>query len=169
MHKLISICLASAFLAAGMAHAETRRFTYLGFEIGPDRVFNAGASLSGSFTGEDGNHNGIIEASELTDFRLGDYYDFVGCDGWSVTCEVRQFSFTRDGQLSFDVHRFQHDDMFPWWINWQSNGAYYQTRQSAWYWTPQTRLAVSAVPEPVTFSMLGLGLGLLLMRGRGKA
>ncbi|UGQ47404.1 PEP-CTERM sorting domain-containing protein [Massilia endophytica] len=169
MRKLISICLASAFLTAGMAHAETRRFTYLGFETGPDRVFNGGASLSGSFTGEDVNHNGVIEAGELTDFRLGGFYNFTGCDGWSLTCEIKQFSFTQDGELSFNVERVQHDDMFPWYIEWESNGRYYLSSQRReWYWTPQTRLGVSAVPEPATLSMLGLGLGVLLMRGRRR-
>lgn len=171
MFKPLSILLAALVLFAGSASADTRRFVYRGFDVGNDRLFSQYASRSGSFTGEDSNGNGLLEANELTQFMLG-YYDLVACDRPTFTCSIEEFSFSRTGGLYFNVHLSSQGSKDLFTIDWQSDGLYLDRNVTTglefrrYYVTPRTFVGVTGVPEPAGAAMLGLGSGVLLLSRR---
>jgi hypothetical protein len=134
-------------------------------------VFSQYVSRSGSFTGEDTNQNGILEANELSQFMLG-YYDLVACNRPSFTCRIDEFSFSRKGGLYFNIHLSSQGRTDLFTIDWESNGLYLDRNVTTgleyrrYYVTPQTIIGVSGVPEPAGTAMLVLGLGVLLLSRR---
>ncbi|MET3132644.1 hypothetical protein AAKU55_002921 [Oxalobacteraceae bacterium GrIS 1.11] len=175
--------LASCTLAA---HATTQSwsFTYTGFYQGETDTFNPSLKLTGQFSGDDVNHDGIIERGELSSFKVG-YTDFVACGTTSnqyYSCSNDSFSFKSGGALNFSVKEGGSDP--EGWIggshtittgnsdsllSYNPNGRWTKTL----IWTPQTTLTVEAmpVPEPASYAMLVLGLlgiaGLQKRRQRG--
>jgi hypothetical protein len=156
-----------AMLANTAAQAETRHFAFRGFDVYERGNFAADALLSGKFEASDSNGNGVYELSELTALTiLGT--SFINCaDPNALTpyCAVYAFSFTEGGPLNITA---------SWSFSYQGGsnlvsvhtGGYYndlirtdhQSSGRSWYWTDQTELRVSAIPEPSMLPMLGLGL-----------
>ena len=104
--KNIAACLLSMYAGVSFAAPETWQFTYTGFfdqlagRFIPDHV------LRGEFTGEDINHDGIIDTGELTSIIIDGGQNYKTCGGTEspyYVCGVGPFSFTPDGELSFSV------------------------------------------------------------------
>lgn len=172
-------------LAASVAHADTTTwgFTYRGFfddlagQFRPDHV------LSGQFTGEDANKDGVIEWIELRSMSIDGDRDFRACMGNEspyYVCGVGPFSYTIGGALEFSLGEEAHDRPVQngWghrvdtgqrdWTYRIVNGVYEPARSFSW--TDATTLQVSVVPEAPPLAMFTLGLlalGLLRKRAGG--
>ncbi|WP_107141506.1 PEP-CTERM sorting domain-containing protein [Pseudoduganella armeniaca] len=169
MPRLLCATLLAASCAAAQANA-TWTFTYTGFHDTGDDVFLPDRQLHGSFTGADGNGNGILERLEITSLILNGK-DFVACEPDSndyYICGAQAFSYTLGGALSFKAGEYGSDPE-----GWVGGGHYfiagdgeymYSYRPShderrAWLWTDKTGLVIASPnPEPSTWAMLGGGL-----------
>lgn len=175
------LCTTTLSLACLSASADpfTTHFSYTGFFHEEANVFDAGHQINGSFTFDNRNHNNVIERDELLALVVNGV-DYIACanDGNPyATCGAGNFSYQFGGPLSFNVGSSWHD---PEWI--VTGGYYIATgdRESSYRavfgnsdgytyrFTSQTQLSVSAVPEPETYAMMGLGLAALALVARRK-
>ena len=180
---MLSKLMCGAILASAVAgaSAQTWTFTYTGFEIPYQptgvRTFYPDVTIGGSFSGADGNGDGVLSANELSAFTIHSPWingtDFTRCAQDATpnsTCSLDTFSFGPQGNLAFTVN----------WSRQTGNQAglgYYGGIQSgvresavtydigdSFYseeaWTPSTRFAISPppVPEPPPAAMALAGL-----------
>jgi hypothetical protein len=164
--------LCGAALAAAVAlpvHAQTTwEFSYTGFSDG--QTFHPEYHLSGFFSGEDADHDGVIEQAELQSFYWdGTSYALSGEDYCPpVRCELQSFSYRLDGQLDFSTAWRYSDELsssFGSTVagNYTGSGGWVgggPIGSSTWYWTGQTQFAINPppVPEPAGAAMLVAGL-----------
>lgn len=168
LRHLCAAVLAAACVA--VQAGETWTFTYTGFHDTGADVFVPGRQLHGSFTGTDGNGNGILEQFELTALILNDK-DFIACAPDSNAyyhCGAEAFSYSLAGGLSFKAGEYGSDPE-----GWVGGGHYYisgdgeytysyrpgHDERRAWLWTDRTVFAIAPPsPEPETWAMLAAGL-----------
>ncbi|WEF35448.1 PEP-CTERM sorting domain-containing protein [Pseudoduganella chitinolytica] len=176
--------LCAALLAGACAAAQagdTWTFTYTGFHDTGDDVFLPDHQLHGSFTGADGNGDGILERLEITSLILNGK-DFVACEPDSnlyYRCGAEAFSYSLAGGLSFKAGEHGSDPE-----GWVGGGHYYisgdgeytysyrpsHDEQRAWLWTDRTGLVVASPnPEPETWAMLAAGLAMTAWAARRRA
>lgn len=169
--------VALLLIAAGPVLAEplTWRFTYTGFYDMLAERFDPAHTLSGEFTAEDSNDDGIIEFNELQSMLIDGERNYKGCQGEEspyYACGVGPFYFGPGNDLSFSLGEESHDR--PRLSGW---GHRIDTGDRDWSyrivdgveqpyrfyrWTETTVLQVSVVPEPGGWAMLAGGLGALL-------
>ena len=155
-------------------------FSYTGFYDQQAGHFDPAMGLSGTFTGEDLNHDQIIDKSELTSLKIG-WRSYLSCPyEYPVisSCGVDAFSFnTANHSLQFSAFNSFTDEnngggsvidiitgdrireyVHPWHADDYTLFS---------YWTDATTLAVTApVPEPASYALLGAGALLLAYRRR---
>lgn len=171
MARVLTCCLALlAVLASTAAQADTRHFAFRGFDVYEPGNFAADALMGGTFEASDSNGNGVYELGELTALTiLGT--SFLNCadpDALTPYCTVYAFSFTEGGPLNITASWSYSYEGGNNYVSVHTGGYYYdlsrtdhQSSGRSWYWTDQTELTVSAIPEPAMLPMLGLGLLLL--------
>ncbi|GJI99964.1 hypothetical protein RugamoR64_05030 [Duganella rhizosphaerae] len=157
--------------------------TWTGFQAYGE--YRPDIEITGTFSGVDANHNGVIERSELTTFKILPFHgyneNFLACPAGTfpvVTCKVDSFSYVIGGQLQFIA---SHTEFFDYPSRPYSNIYAFDSGQGAVFstneWrpndnyrfdiTPQTVMTVVPtvltvpVPEPEGYAMLGAGLLLL--------
>ncbi|WP_229413605.1 PEP-CTERM sorting domain-containing protein [Massilia violaceinigra] len=165
------------------SHAEVQGFdwAYTGFlpswgsETNPEPKygeFNPDHVLKGRFFAEDRDLNGVFSAAEVTSFTIyGE--SFMNCTGVR-RCGLSEFSFTPGGALSF--YAYDSVEYGVWREGWsrtsrgfEAGRRFYTSYESDWSVgrvqdygvTAQTKFAISAVPEPQTWLMMGAGIALL--------
>ncbi|WP_229413609.1 PEP-CTERM sorting domain-containing protein [Massilia violaceinigra] len=133
--------------------------------------FDPNLVLKGRFLADDRDKNGVFSVAELTSFTI-DGQSFMDCTG-ERTCFVDNFSFTLGGALTFsafDTVDYRHDNGVRSITTrgFRTARGFYTYRESgsgadgySHHITEQTKFAISAVPEPQTWLMLGAGIALL--------
>lgn len=180
-------CAGLLALCSSAAHAAPSEwlFTYTGFYSEQEAKFLPHWTLSGSFAGEDHNHDGILARSELSSLKVG-LVDFITCESNEFHhCGTSAFEFSLPGmaaaaglaafaafstvpRLSFEVDFFARD---PEWMVGSGRAVttglsdYSYRRdpgafvEQTYHWRDDTILSVAAaVPEPSAWAMFGAGL-----------
>lgn len=194
MRKILLLGLLTGSACTAQCAPTTWDFSYTGFFVTRDyrggapaydssysEGFEADARVSGSFSGQDGDGNGIIDIGELIGFRVQDM-SFFPCDedpGPYGRCGLRSFSYSPGGELRFSGGRSSYDEFSSGWSGSVTSGvgardySYGHVYESTtvWYWTDQTRFDIVQlpVPEPASGAMAAAGLALLAGLRRQKA
>ena len=182
MKKIICATLLAASGLTAHATPQSFSFTYTGFNVAryedwwmesPPIVFQADAAISGQFTGDDLNHDGVLRTDEVSSMKVGSI-DYRGSTGGALW----DFSYRPGGVLSFKLY-----DGWTEGDGWVGAGeelytgnfygkyivSYGRQEGQLLKWTPQTTLSVSPVPEPETYAMMLLGLlGVAGLRRRSR-
>jgi hypothetical protein len=180
MFKTVAFVALLAASCAASAATNTWTFTYTGFYDESAFAFNYDRTISGTFTGNDANLDGVIDKSEISSLLIsGTDYMTCGAGGSPYfNCGAESFSYHIGGKKLDFVAGISSSD--PEGI---AGGAhYYETGQREWMyhyspggttdmsyrWTDDTTLTVfaapvsgaeiPAVPEPGTWAMLAAGL-----------
>lgn len=156
------------------------RSYYWSLEPPPSPPPPAPFNLSGLVKGEDRNHDGWIDKSELSELRFG--YDlaagnYATCDmnsNYLDFCTLSHFRFAPDGELGpvFEMtarwyQNWGYRDERLVWVDTGNEYRYefYRSSYGNYRWTEDTTLRVtqvSPVPEPGGGLMLAAGLAALL-------
>ncbi|MDQ1922510.1 PEP-CTERM sorting domain-containing protein [Massilia pseudoviolaceinigra] len=128
--------------------------------------------LNGRFFAEDRDLNGVFSSEEVTSFTIYGQ-SFTNCTSVRQ-CGVSNFSFTPGGALTFSA--YDSVESGKWREGWsrttrgfEAGRRFYTSYENDWSVgsvhdyevTAQTRFAISAVPEPQTWLMMGAGIALL--------
>ncbi len=164
-------------------------FTYTGFYSEQEAKFLPQWTLSGSFAGEDSNHDGLLERSELSSLRIGPV-DYISCESTEFhACGTKEFQFALPAGglaaaaaagaplLAFTLGFASHDP--EWYLGagraittGLSDYSYARDPstfvEQTYSWRPETLLSVAAVPEPATWAMFGAGTLVLLGAARRR-
>ncbi|WBS02425.1 PEP-CTERM sorting domain-containing protein [Pseudoduganella sp. SL102] len=182
--------MCAAVLAAGAAcaHAQetTWQFAYQGFIDTATGEFLAEERLTGSFSGADGNHDGVISADELT--MLSTYnqtYIAPGGNGCVADpspylgCGVVRFTYALNGNLDFAVGYSGTDEFESGWYGGVNTGVSFGSGRygpfTSWEerfaWTAETTFTISPpppVPEPSAMLLLPAGLAVVALASRRR-
>jgi hypothetical protein len=139
------------------------------------RPFDPNNVLQGRFYAEDLDNNGTFSRAEVTSFTIGGE-SFMGCAGVR-RCDLFDLSYTPGSPLQFDAY---DSTVFGVWGSgsWETTTnsylagkSFYAVYEREWSpvggviyrykFTPETKFAISPVPEPQTWLMLGAGIALL--------
>jgi hypothetical protein len=187
------LCAGLLALCGSVAHAVPTQwsFTYTGFFSEEQGAFMSDRSLSGTFSGTDANHDGMLSAGELTSLSIG-HFDYIQCRSDEfLTCGTKAFQFrlpgaapaalalgAADPALSFELGFDARDP--EWFVGAgrtiKTGHSDYSFRrdpgsfvQETWSWRDETLLSITPVPEPSTWVLLGAGLLALGAAARRKA
>jgi len=161
-------------------HAETWSFEYQGFHDSLAGTFLPERKLTGSFSGQDSDGDGVVARAEILSLVVNGV-DFIACESHSneyYRCGTEAFAY-RDGTLSFTVgqsgrdpegyvgagHLYTTGEREYRYEFWPGQFAEWEYR-----WTPETTFAITAMPEPGTWALLlaGVPLALFEIRRRRK-
>ncbi len=153
--KLTKSILLASMLAATSFAANATIVDYQGFNTIRNQV-----TINGFFAGNDNNHDGKLTLNELTSFDL----EFTTSGGYSVHLPDL-FGF---GSYDIAANLWNHDAS-GWgnpnfaWASWSNGNAALNIQ----YFTVNTTVVSSDVPEPLTLGLFGIGLlGLAAVRRR---
>jgi hypothetical protein len=162
-------------------------FSFNGFYDSASSSFVPEEVVSGSFTGEDLDGDGVLEKSELLSLVI-DELDYIACAAASnahYQCGATSFAFSAGSGLQFSVGSYGSDPE-----GWVGGGRLITTGDQHYaydfnpgmtverhlYWTSDTRLtmvsmatamqAATEMPEPGSWALLGVGLLGMAWRGR---
>ena len=167
------LCAGVLASCAALAQAQPNLwvFTYTGFYSTLEEQFLPGYQVAGSFSGNDADGNGALEAGELDSLTVGgtDYFYCMENSSRYMRCSITRFSFAPSGKLDVGVAWSGNDEFYSGWYGGFStgSGSYYTTYgrfdtfTSDYNWTDQTTLTVSLVPEPSGALMTLAGLLIL--------
>lgn len=188
MRTNLAPCLLASLLAgtALPAHAQPRtwNFSYTGFFATHSFVharegstysegFEQDTRITGRFSGEDGDGDGILELGELTGFVVHgmDYFPCIEAPSPYGRCGIRRFSYGPGGELDFSAGWSGADEFYSGWAGSVTSGVsardysygYFHESTTYLYWTDQTRFDIVQlpVPEPASGAMAAAGLMLL--------
>ena len=168
------LCAGLLASSSVFAHAAVQSFTfsYAGFYDEENATFDSAQILSGSFSGEDGDHDGRFSKGELTTLMVGgtDYIACAASNSSYYQCGAENFSYSKGGVLHFSVTQGGSDPE-GWVYGYHSiiagdvDSTLRVHPENVWkrnmHWTPETAFSItntSPVPEPSTYAMLALGL-----------
>jgi hypothetical protein len=164
--KQLSLLLASTLAVfVPFAEASTWSFTYSNLCDGSNCL-----ALSGTFSGNDSNHDGVVALDELLGLEAGGATFFPT---WSSAPgappaggTTYSFSYRIGGALDFiaDAQYYRIAVHVATGDSYSIVGP--GTPSDNFQWTPETTLAVTPVPEPGTASLLLAGLLALSTRVR---
>lgn len=183
LKKLAIAGLFAGSLATGAAAsaANTWQFSYVGFLDEENWTFAENHTISGSFTGNDANSDGVLDLGEISQFVL-DGTDYMACATGSPFnyCGTDRFRYELGGKLDFSAGTASSD---PEGFN---GGGYVvragietysyrftpysESRSGGYLWTDETKFSITslssggvtpAVPEPGTWAMILTGLALV--------
>ena len=108
-----AVLLAAALPGSTPAHAQPVHwtFSYTGFQDQEAGAFRPELVLSGAFSGDDANGDGVLERGELQSLRVGDL-DYVACaaaSNASYHCGADSFLFSPAQGLSFSLGAWGSD------------------------------------------------------------
>lgn len=158
------------------ASAGTWNFRYEGFaydiSTGEDHYagFGGGYAVAGTFSGNDIDQDGVLELDEVSSFFAR--YPMTGCPtGDFPNCALTEFSYSAEGGLHFaswSEWRYPGTDLGATMSIrsgesslWRVASGYQLYRDERLTWTPDTTFIITAVPEPSSYLMLGIGVLLL--------
>jgi len=161
-----ALLLCSALAQAAPVHWT---FSYTGFYDREAGQFLPDMMLSGAFSGEDADGDGVLERPELHSLLVGDT-DYVACAAGSNAyyyCGADRFTFSPSGGLSFSLGAYGSDP--EGYVGGghliESGGMDYEYRFSPGgnaerhlLWTDATVLVMTPVPEAGAWTMLAAGL-----------
>jgi hypothetical protein len=172
--------------SAWSAHAQqvTWDFSYTGFfsthrithAIDGDSYvegFEPATQVTGRFSGEDRDRDGIIGLDELTGFMVHgrDYFPCIENPGPYGRCGIRRFSYDLDGELDFSAGWSGYDEFYSGWAGSVTSGVhardysyghFYESTRYL-YWTDQTRFDIVQLPVPEPASGIMAVAGLMLL------
>lgn len=182
MLKRIAACLLALSALNSQAAGQAYEFSYTGALL--NGIWDATASTGGRFIVDDLNGDGVFTLPEVTSFT----YKFPAeqhCGEARISCTLSQFTYAPKGSLNL---WYNYDEAIgngsPPYDGGSISDAIAVTHQYA-FWghffdlgqgnytiytmTPDTKFAISAVPEPHSYLMLGAGLlAIGAMRRRAK-
>lgn len=193
MFKTVAFAALLAASCAANAATSTWTFMYTGFYDDSAFTFVSDRTISGTFTGNDINLDGVVDKSEISSLLIGGT-DYVTCGAGGspyFRCGAESFSYRiGDKQLDFVAGIDSSDPE-----GFAGGAHFYETGKREWdfrysphaivdnsyRWTDETTLTVFSVPEsnagiplvpePGTWAMLAAGLlvvsGAALRRRRG--
>ncbi|MDQ1922513.1 PEP-CTERM sorting domain-containing protein [Massilia pseudoviolaceinigra] len=144
---------------------------------GEDGHFDPSTTFTGRFFAEDLDKNGSFSLSEVTLFSIGGQSK-LDCKA-PERCGLTTFSYTPGSVLNFDA--YDVSEYGQWGSGWsrytnsyRTGSEFYSVTENDWsmsgarsysyVFKPETKFAISAisaVPEPQTWLMMGAGLALL--------
>lgn len=184
MIKTLAVAgLLAGSLAVGSASAasQTWNFAYAGFFDVLSGEFDSNYRISGSFTGADDNHDGVIGKEEISEFIVNGT-DYIGCAESSpyAYCGADSFSYQLGGSLAFTAGTGSRD---PEGLYYNSHviraglneialtmSPYDERTHLSYQWTSETQFSIGSltsggvtppVPEPGTWAMVLTGLALV--------
>lgn len=112
------LCATALAACAASAQAEVAsqwQFTWTGFLISnpTQSYFDPSRSVTGTFSGIDADHDGIIILAEVTELTVGGI-DWATCgDGPFVACGISRFSYSAQGGLDLRTQQISYEEN-PW-------------------------------------------------------
>ena len=177
--------LASSSLVAHAA-VQSYDYSYTGFYVNGLTAFQPDYELKGSFSGDDRNHDGVLEKDELNSLVV-QRIDYVAqaYEQWWGYVRISNFSYQPGGELKFLVgygnFELEYNAGYGLKIEtgvavsdwWSQFGPPHEVPAISWSADTVLRITntspISPVPEPSTYAMLGLGLlGLAGLQARRR-
>lgn len=178
---IAGVVAGSLAISAAASAANTWQFAYVGFFDEDNWTFAENYTISGSFTGNDSNNDGVLELGEISQFVLNGK-DYMACATGSAYnyCGTDRFRYVLGGSLDFSAGTASSDPDGIYGGGYVVRAGieeysyrftpYSETRSGSFMWTEDTKFSITStssggvtppVPEPGTWAMVLTGLALV--------